>query len=449
MDIIIDMQYKPFNKKDYHTIGISLFEPQIVRTLFLSDDFKFLKRLVARKNIVIFTNYEIGNFLNIKITALGIKNIDIIKLDDIKESFSVKVFSFCLRWSDSSLATLRNLHIEKKFKRINFLGYLLRKIFFISFSHSRLLKKIFRYLLFFSFDLENVNKSSRVPIPHIDIFFASALTNSESDLPLSIFFKKQSIPVIATLRSWDNLVTKGTLRFQPDFLVSHSEYMTDLAIRVHGIKTSSLVQSVTPSYQKGFLPKMDKKGSSTLNIAYGCIGPVLNPDELNFIGWLGEISNNIETRITVVQHPKFIHELHTISTGKLIFKTFDYLSTTLQNYYQFLAEQDFIIASGTTFALDSMFVNTPLVGLAFEIVEQDYWSSHLRSFDTFPHSKYLFDKLSITKSTNKSELTEILKESKVVYNFQSTASSLRMLTGDSEICFNDQIFRLLNNDFIT
>jgi hypothetical protein len=441
------VQHKSFTKADTHTIGISLFEPQLVRTLFLSDDFKFLKKLAARKNIVIFTNYEIGNFLDIKIDKLGINNVKIIKLEDINAGFFCKVFSFCLRWSDSSLATLRNLHIEKKFERINFLGYLLRRIFFIFFSHSRSLKKIFRYLLLFSYDLENIKRSSKIPIPQIDIFFATALTNSESDLPLSIFFKKQSIPVIATLRSWDNLVTKGTLRFQPDILVSHSEYMTDLATRVHGIKTSSLVQSVTPSYQKGFLPKINKNKSPSLNIAYGCIGPVLNPDELNFISWLGEISNNIETRITVVQHPKFIHELHTISTGKLIFKTFDYLSTTLQNYYQFLAEQDFIIASGTTFALDSMFVNTPLVGLAFEIVEQDYWSSHLRSFDIFPHSKYLFDKLSITKSTNKSELIEILKESKISYNFQSTANFLQVLTGDSEICFDDQIFHLLNDKF--
>jgi hypothetical protein len=446
---MVSLQHKLFTEQKFQTIGIGLFEPQIVRTLFLSDNFKLLKKLADQKNIIIFTNYEIGDFLELKIKEIGVNRVKIFKLDDINASFFVKVFSFCLRWSDSSLATLRNLHVERKFKRINLFGYLLRRIFFIVFSHSRLFKKMFRYLLFFSYDVKNVNNSSKIPIPNVDVFFASALTNSESDLPLSIFFKKQLTPVIATLRSWDNLVTKGTLGFQPDFFLSHSDYMTDLAIRVHGIKPSSVVQSVTPSYQKHFFPKIHRNSSSELKITYGCIGPILNPDELNFINWLGEISTEVEACITIVQHPKFEHNLHKINAGNLIFKTFDYLTSTLHDYYRFIAEQNFIIASGTTFALDSMFVNTPLVGLGFEIVEQDYWFSHLRSFDTFPHSKYLFDKLAITKLSNKSDLIEILKDKEVFYDFQSNAYALQMLTGDSEICFNDQIFRLLNNELIT
>lgn len=444
---MVSLQRESFTEQEFHTIGISLFEPQLVRTMFLSDDYKLLKKLAAHKKIVIFTNYEIGEFLEVKIEEVGINGVEILKLDNINAGFLAKVFSFCLRWSDSSLATLRNLQIEKNFKRINMFGYLLRRIFFILFSHSRSLKQLFRYLFLFTYDIKNVINSSRIPIPQVDVFFASALTNAESDLPLSIFFKKRLTPVIATLRSWDNLVTKGTLGFQPNILLSHSDYMTDLATRVHGISASSIVQSVTPSYQKHFLPRIHTNSNSDLKIAYGCIGPVLNPDEINFINWLGEISTEVKASITVVQHPKFEHNLHQINTGNLIFKTFDYLNSTLQDYYSFIAEQNFIIASGTTFALDSMFVNTPLIGLGFEIVEQDYWFSHLRSFDTFPHSKYLFSKLGITKLSNKLELIAILKGKSISYDFMSNASALQVLTGDIEICFDDQIFNLLNNKF--
>ena len=444
---MVSLQLESLTEQGFHTIGISLFEPQLVRTIFLSDDFKLLKKLAAHNNIVIFTNYEVGEFLEEKIKKFGINRVKILKLDDINANFLAKVFSFCLRWSDSSLATLRNLHVERNFKRINMFEYLIRRIFFILFSRSRSLKQLFRFLFFFTYDIKNVINSSRIPIPRVDVFFASALTNAESDLPLSIFFKKQLTPVIATLRSWDNLVTKGTLGFQPNILLSHSEYMTDLATRVHGISASSIVQSVTPSYQKHFLPKIHTNSNSNLKIAYGCIGPVLNPDEINLINWLGEISTEVKASITIVQHPKFEHNLHKISAGNLIFKTFDYLNSTLQDYYSFIAEQNFIIASGTTFALDSMFVNTPLVGLGFEIVEQDYWFSHLRSFDTFPHSKYLFNKLAITKLSNKLELIEILKDKKISYDFMSNALALQVLTGDIEICFDDQIFYLLNNKF--
>jgi hypothetical protein len=58
-----------------------------------------------------------------------------------------------------------------------------------------------------------------------------SLTNIESDLQIGIFYKKKNTPVIATVRSWDNLVTKGILRFSPDIFLSHSKYMSEIAIQ--------------------------------------------------------------------------------------------------------------------------------------------------------------------------------------------------------------------------
>jgi hypothetical protein len=169
------------------------------------------------------------------------------------------------------------------------------------------------------------------------------------------------------------------------------------------------VQSVTPAYQKQFLPKNHSAKGVKLKFTYGCIGPMLNPDEINFISWLAEISNEIDSTITILQHPKFAHNLIDFNSGKLLFKTFDYLSSTLQDYYAFIAEQNFVIASGTSFALDALLVRTPLIGLAFEIIEQEYWLSHLRGYDTIPHSKFLFEKMPIKKVYSKLELIELLK----------------------------------------
>jgi hypothetical protein len=433
-----------FINKKLCTLGISLFEEQIVRALFLSDDFYFLKQLSVKFDVIIFTNQDIGNFLDTRVKELGISRTKIIVLENIKESFFVKVFSFCLKWSDPSTATMRTLHRERMSHRITIFGYWLRKVYFFVFSRSVLLKSILRQLLFFAYKLDDIEKASKFPIPTIDLFLATALTNSESDLPLSIYFKRQSIPVIASLRSWDNLVTKGTLKFQPDLLLSHSKYMTDLAVRIHGIKSASVIQSVTPSYQKRFLPEKRKNNSGLLKITYGCIGPILNPDELNFINWLGEISTKTNASITIVQHPKFKHDLSTIDTGSLVFRTFNYLSTTLHDYYEFIAEQDLVIASGTSFALDTLFVQTPLIGLAFEIVKQDYWFSHLRSYDTLPHSKHLFNELAIKKISSKQELVELLKSSIFYQNFEKSTDSLLNLTGDTDIRFDDQILYLLS-----
>jgi hypothetical protein len=428
---------------DSYTFGISLFEEQIVRALLLSDNFSLLKQLTSQFRVVIFTNNKIGNFLDARVNELKINRVDIVKLNDIKESLAVRVFSFCLTWSDPSLATMKILQRERLDKRVSVFGFLFRKVFFIYFRNSVVLKKMFRQLLLLSFNLDRVKDSSVVPLPKLDVFLATALTNAESDLPLSIYFRKQSIPVIATLRSWDNLVTKGTLRFQPNILLSHSSYMTDLAIRVHGIIPSSIVQSVTPAYQKQFLPKNHSAHGVKLKFTYGCIGPMLNPDEVNFISWLAEISTEIDSTITILQHPKFAHDLSDINSGKLLFKTFDYLSSTLQDYYEFIAEQNFVIASGTSVALDALLVGTPLIGLAFEIIEQEYWLSHLRLYDTSPHSKFLFEKMSIKKVYSKLELIELLKGNCIWQNSLNNEGTLQMLTGDTNIKFSEQIFSLI------
>ena len=426
------------------TVGISLFEEQIVRAFFLSDDFSFLKQLSLKNEVIIFTNRTIGNFLDIRIKQLSINKTKIIEMEIVKESFLVKVFSFCLKWSDPSSATLRNLYRERNSGRMRVFGFWLRKIFFYIFSHSVLLKSFFRKLLFLSYKLKYVEDSTKSIMPCIDVFISTALTNSESDLPLSIYFKRKGIPVISSLRSWDNLVTKGTLKFQPDLFLSHSGYMTDMAIHIHGIKASSVIQSVTPAYQKRFIGDTKHQRSSSPKITYGCIGPVLNPDELNFINWLGQVSRETDSCISIVQHPKFKHNLSRVDTGNLVFETFDYLTSKLQDYYDFIAQQDLVIASGTSFALDTLFVQTPLIGLAFEVIEQDYWLSHLRSYDELPHSKYLFDNLLIKKVSSKLELSKILKSKVVHQNLINSTNTLRYLTGDTEMRFDNQLLKILN-----
>lgn len=426
------------------TVGISLFEEQIVRAFFLSDDFSFLKQLSLKNEVIIFTNRTIGNFLDIRIKQLSINKTKIIEMEIVKESFLVKVFSFCLKWSDPSSATLRNLYRERNSGRMRVFGFWLRKIFFYIFSHSVLLKSFFRKLLFLSYKLKYVEDSTKSIMPCIDVFISTALTNSESDLPLSIYFKRKGIPVISSLRSWDNLVTKGTLKFQPDLFLSHSGYMTDMAIHIHGIKASSVIQSVTPAYQKRFIGDTKHQRSSSPKITYGCIGPVLNPDELNFINWLGQVSRETDSCISIVQHPKFKHNLSRVDTGNLVFETFDYLTSKLQDYYDFIAQQDLVIASGTSFALDTLFVQTPLIGLAFEVIEQDYWLSHLRSYDELPHSKYLFDNLLIKKVSSKLELSKILKSKVVHQNLIDSTNTLRYLTGDTEMRFDNQLLKILN-----
>lgn len=424
-------------------IGISLFEEQIVRTFFISDNFSLLKRLSKQNQVYIFTNQNIGKFLTTKFFELNIQNVQVLIIHNYRENFTLKLLYSFFRWSDPSTGTLRNLFRERNSRRMNLFGFWFRLIFYRLMSHFKILKIFCRKLLVLSFSTRNFESQMSIHIPKLRVFFSTALTNTESDLPLSIYFSKKGAQVVSTLRSWDNLVTKGTLKFQPDVFISHSKYMTDLALNIHAINPVSIIEGTTPSYQVKFLPRPKKLSNRKRKISYGCIGPILNPDEIHFIEWLGQISTKIDVEITVVQHPKFLHDLRNIETGNLVFMKFDYLSSSLTDYYMHLSKQDLIIASGTSFALDTLFVNTPFIALCFEIIGQDYWLSHLRSYDLVPHSRFLFDNLDIKKVYDKENLIEILERPNATKLPNSKLSNLQEITGDTSIEFNDLIVSIL------
>ncbi len=425
------------------SIGISIFEEQIVRALFTSDCYELLKKLTISNTVYIFTNERISIFLSKEITLHNINNIRILVLNEYKEKLIIRPFYFFFRWSDPSTGTLRNLHRERENRRITALGLVLRLTLFYSLRNSISLKKIVRKLFFYTFSVEHFKSLQVVKFPKLDVLFATAITNTESDLPICLYYKKNKTPIIGTLRSWDNLVTKGTLKFEPDKFISHSKYMTDTAIGVHGLNKKTIVQAVTPSYQRKFLKIKTKNSELARNVTYGCIGPILNPDELNFIELLGEISNEVDSIITVVQHPKFVHNLNGRFTGKINFLTFDYLTSSLVDYYSFLSSQDLVIASGTSFALDTVFVKTPLIGLSFDVLQQNYWLSHLRSYDFLPHSKQLFEGLNIQRIYNKKDLVNAIKSTGIYSYPPDSKLNVKELLGDIELNFNDLIIDLI------
>ena len=361
-------------------------------------------------------------------------NIEVISFNDTKETFPVKIVSFALKWTDQSTGTLRALGRERESGHIKLYGYLFRYFIFLTFSKSIGIKRALRNLYFWFSKNRHISASFTDTPPAIDLLFCTSLTNTESDLQVSIFYRKYSIPIIATVRSWDNLVTKGVLKFAPDVFLSHSVFMSNTARQNHGLTSETIQTIVTPSYQKKFLPKFDRKISNDTHIVYGCTGPFINPDEIHFIAWLCLISDECYSLITIVHHPKFLNDLQNINLGNVKVKTFDYLDTTLEDYYSFLAMQNFVIASGTTLLLDAIFLGVPVIGLEFEINRQNFWSSHLRSYDYLPHTKILFESSALNRVDNKNDLKDCIIGLKPPSYINSP--EINFITGDINCDFN-------------
>jgi hypothetical protein len=362
-----------------------------LRVFLLSDNFQLIRSLLNLGNIVIFTRIDLKEKVETILKANGFESVLVFAFKDTQGTFTMRMLSFILKWIEPSTANLRSLYRERNSSRMTLAGLILRKFIYTSLSNISVLKNFIRFLYTSVTRKSYLIASFSEKPPKLDLLFVTSITNVESDLQLAIFYKKQHTPIIATVRSWDNLVSKGILRFSPDIFLSHSKFMSETAVKSHRLNSKSVRTVVTPCYQRLFEPVTSERQNKHLKISYGCIGPFLNPDEVNFINLLCKISNTADVRLTIIQHPKFQHNLSNLDLGKTEVKTFDYLTSTLIDYYSFLAAQNFVIASGTTLALDALFSGTPVLGLEFEVKVQDFWSSHLRSYDFLPHTKKLFE----------------------------------------------------------
>jgi hypothetical protein len=392
-------------------LGITLFEEQLIRVYLLSDEFRLLKVLGKNRQIVIFTRTDLQAKLKTLLIENFLDGIQVVAYKESIETKSQKIISFIANWIDPSEATIRKLNREYIGMRIGRTGYLVRILVRFLFSSNRRMKKLIRFLYMRLSSAQRIGRSFSIIPPKLDLLLVMSLTNTESDLPLAVFYKKNKTHVIATVRSWDNVVTKGILKFTPDVFISHSDFMSDRVIRVHGFKSEIVKTWVTPCYQSKYLVNSDKNHSKLLNVTYACIGPMLNPDEINFITWIQKVSVNYGFNLSVLQHPKFQHLLPEGESPNYKVICFDYLDSTLTEYYSFLNCQDVVILSGTTVALDALFSDTKILALGFEIETQNFWESHLRSFDYLPHSKWLFENLPITKLRNKQHLISFLSNS--------------------------------------
>jgi hypothetical protein len=414
-------------------LGITLFEEQLIRVYLLSDEFSLLKVLGKNRRIVIFTQIELQAKLKAILKEKSLDEIEIVAFREPVESKSQKLISFFANWVDPSEGAIRKINREYTGMRISHMGYLIRILVRNLFSSSIRIKKLIRFLYLRISSVQRIENSFTNIPPKLNLLLVMSLTNTESDLPLAVFYKKKGIPVIATVRSWDNLVTKGILKFTPDIFLSHSNFMSDIFIRVHGFKSEIVKTWVTPCYQNKYLVNSNTNHSKLLNVTYACIGPLLNPDEMNFIDWIQKLSVNFGFNLSILQHPKFQHSLLKGESQNYEEICFDYLNSTLKEYYSFLASQDVVILSGTTVALDALFSGARILALGFEIETQNFWESHLRSFDYLPHTKWLFDNLPITKLMNKQHLISFLSNSFELGPVIDSQAKLKPMIGHIEL----------------
>lgn len=395
-------------------IAITLFEDQLIRNYFSGGQDSLICRIVQKRRVTFFTSRENQNLVNKLVKDLGIAHATVCEFDATKGGLFYKILSFLLRWSIRSGTVYVSIQRDKSFR------FIARRVVYIFTKFFPYDKNLIRYLFLHSLSRRKLAKAFHLnasDLFSIESIFVTSLTNLYQDIPVAMYFRRCGRRVVGTVRSWDNLTSHGALHFVPDEFLSHSPWISHAALEFQKISPDLLRSWVSPSHENRFLSdgiNRAKTGSKKrIRVLYASMGLETNPDDQNMINWIcrawTDLPKNFE--LTILQHPKFILWPEKLNE-RISNIRFDYSTSDLRDYYNFLLSHDLVIGGGTSVILDSTFAKIPIVLTKFEIVSQDYWKSHLRYFDHLDHTKTLFNMGNYVIVESQSQLlATILKQS--------------------------------------
>jgi hypothetical protein len=430
---------------DKKVFGITLFEEPLVRSFLLADDFDLIRKISTSYNLVIFTTSPIKKYLLMKVPIDLLDKLVFAVPPLYLENKFTKFFGFLLRYSENSLGNKRLRYINYEKKVYGVLGLILRNFVNLTFS-SRHNYVDFTRSLYLKVS-KNLNMTKFVKCYNLDKLFITSLTNWSEDIQVACAAHSLNIRTIGTPRSWDNLVSHGSLRFIPDIFLAHSDYMSECASKYQHISNLRIIG--TSTYRVEFLQYLDSNKEK--RVGYGCVGPNSHPSELKFLIELHDYLENHDFcgKFLVIQHPRFPHIiLKSELFPKFEIRTFNFLSEVggnLQNYYGELASLSILFTSGSTIALDSLFVGTPVVCTNFDLIDVPYWQSASRYFSHRTHFRDLVEHLQLPIVNSWDEFKQCLDHTTSELTQPINFNKVSYFTGMQKFDFKETIMEIFES----
>lgn len=388
------------------TIGITLFEAQLLRVYISSNNGQLIRNLEQNYSLIIFTSENLNCSVLSALEKLNILDFKIIRFNFTKESIASRVFSSPLRWSVKSSSVYLKVMRKSMIKRA------IPYIYFKMISKLKVFKTVLRFFLYTTIPQQSISKDLDQAPPIIDKLLVTSLTNGYEDFKIALYYRRLRIPILGTIRSWDNLTSHGSLYLEPDIFLSHSEWITHAARVFQGIPAKKIVEWGNPAYASSYNEilklKQATNTSKEIKITYASMAGT-NRDDANFITWLCDTWKEMPSnyKLSILSHPKFTVDPKIVPEN-VDLKSFDFLTSKLETYYAFLHEQNLVLCGGTSVILDCAFTQTPIVLINFEIHKQTYWYSALRYFDTISHSCSIFSSFDYKYANTKENLIDLM-----------------------------------------
>ena len=240
-----------------------------------------------------------------------------------------------------------------------------------------------------------------------DVVCVTEVFNFAPDVWILRRARREGVPTVFLVRSWDNLTTKGVFPAWPDKLVVWSDTMKREAMELHGFRDEDVFVGGVPHFdfytdvanlpsREEFFRRIGADPSKKL-ITYALVPPTRVPNEMQVVEDLwkamqqGELAfpsqllvrlypvRNVEVPAHLRNQPGLVFDL---PPGHQTFSDSDMSIADLRHLVATMRYSDVVLNMASTISVDAAAVDTPVVCVAFDGREpQPYHRSVLMHYD--------------------------------------------------------------------
>ncbi|MEL6805701.1 MAG: hypothetical protein AAFO91_18170, partial [Bacteroidota bacterium] len=245
-----------------------------------------------------------------------------------------------------------------------------------------------------------------------DLFFTPSLIDNEFDVQFAAEARRQSVPVVGMVRSWDNFNNHGLLAFVPDTFLLQNVWLKESAKKFQAIDIDAMPHAITglPHYdsyynvrakvgpREVFLESLGIDPTKKVILLGGSdfyYSEYMLPKLLNDAVERGDISEPVH--IIFRPHPASIFSHEDYGLDDLTHVTLDdafsgkVLFSDAEKFNNLLCHADIIMNICSTLSIDASVVGTPAISVNFDDpkLSLSYHEQVGRLYDQFDHYEKL------------------------------------------------------------
>ena len=413
------------------TVVVTVFHSFISKNILQTDVFRYMETAEDTSWVLLVPKEKEG-FFSERFTRPNVKVVGLDIAKEIQRPRNALISAIAKLFVDSFYVRYKRYekyvagHRTSPYAWIRFYGILpLIKLL----SSCSFLWRSFRVFACRLSDVEKLEKVLRdlklTAVFSTDLF-------DEGDALVQFAARKQGLPLLGMVRSWDNCWSKGLLRTVPDRIIVNNREIERELVQLHGVPVSCIQIGGIPQYDRFFRREgivsretfMRSIGADPADVlvVFAPAGTILSDGDADICEKLdraieiGGLQKN--TRVLVRNHPHHPAKIEGVSERFIIehpgafrsknLKATELDQADLDHLTNTLAHANALIYVATTLGIDSLPFDTPQIVVSFDRLPERPLFESVRRYYLEDHMKKMLDLGGVAIARSSNELVELL-----------------------------------------